>query len=118
MGAMDELIDPGVVTQLRDALRSAAPSLELPSLAAAARGVPGRRLRDRVDLVREALLADIPAGWAVAERIVDDVLGTPRFAGWMIWPVTEFVATRAIGSGSRAKGRAPTCRGRSACRGW
>ena len=30
MGAMDELIDPGVVTQLSDALRSAAPSLELP----------------------------------------------------------------------------------------
>lgn len=100
MGAMDELIDPGVVTQLRDALRSAAPSLELPSLAAAARGVPGRRLRDRVDLVREALLADIPAGWLTAERVVLDVLGTPRFAGWMIWPVTEFVATRAIGSGS------------------
>lgn len=102
MGTMDELINPGVVARLRDSLVSVAPQLELPSLEDVARNLEAKRLRDRVDLVRDALLRDIPGGFPTAERVVTDVLAEPRFAGWMIWPVTEFVSTRARESGSEA----------------
>lgn len=102
MGAMDELIDPAVVARLRSVVAAAAPAADLPAMARAEHEVPGRRLRERVDLVRDALLSDVPADFPVAERIVGDILDDPRFAGWMIWPVSEFVAIRALESGSTA----------------
>lgn len=102
MGTMDELIHPGAVAALRESVSVVAPHLELPSLADAEAAVAGRRLRDRVDIVRDALLADIPGGFAEAERVVLDVLDTPQFGGWMIWPVTEVAAIRGIASGSTA----------------
>ncbi|MCS5715410.1 DNA alkylation repair protein [Herbiconiux sp. CPCC 205716] len=97
---MDELISPHVVVRLRDSLEAVAPGLELTGLHEAERTVAGRRLRDRVDLVREALLGDVPPGFPAAERTVQDVIATPGFSGWMVWPVTEFVAARAIDDGS------------------
>ncbi|KJQ56139.1 DNA alkylation repair protein [Microbacterium sp. SA39] len=102
MGAMDELITPTVVAQLRAALIATGTSAGFPTLAAAETGVQGARLRQRVDLVRDALLSDAPAGFSAAERLVVDVMDEPAFAGWMIWPVTEFVAFRALESGSAA----------------
>ncbi|MFB2584540.1 hypothetical protein [Herbiconiux liukaitaii] len=99
---MDDLISPAVVAQLRAAVQTVAPTVELPALAAAQNAVPGSRLRDRVDIVRDALLADLPEGFDAGERIVLAVLDEPGFAGWMIWPVTEFVASRALDSGSEA----------------
>ncbi|PVE96928.1 hypothetical protein [Microbacterium sp. TPD7012] len=100
MGAMDELISPTVVAQLRAALIATGTSAGFPNLAAAETGVQGARLRQRVDLVRNALLSDAPAGFSAAERLVVDVMDEPDFAGWMIWPVTEFVSSRALESGS------------------
>lgn len=102
MGTMDELIDPAVVTRLRKALKAVAPQLEFAALAAAGRAVAGNRLRDRVDIVRDALLADVPDGFPVAASTVRDVLDQPGFSGWMIWPTTEFVSVRALESGSTA----------------
>jgi 3-methyladenine DNA glycosylase AlkC len=100
MGTMDELLDPGAVNGLRRSLMAVAPGLQLSALADAGNLVPGRRLRDRVDIIRDALLEDIPSGFDAAESVVRDVLTQPQFAGWMIWPVSEFVAARAIASGS------------------
>lgn len=100
MGTMDELLDPAVVGRLRRSLLAVAPGLQLRTLEDAQSRVPGGRLRDRVDIVRDALLEDIPSGFGAAERVVRDVLTVPHFAGWMIWPVSEFVAARAIASGS------------------
>ena len=102
MGTMDELINPSVVATLRQSVKAVAPRLELSSLANAERAVVGQRLRDRVDIVRDALLRDIPAGFPAAERTILDVVEVPQFAGWMIWPVTEFVTARALESGSPA----------------
>lgn len=102
MGTMDELLNPLVVARLRAALSSVAPTVDFSSLAAAEHAVPGKRLRQRVDLVRDALLSDLPAGYPAAERVVQDVMDEPRLAGWMIWPVTEAVAARALESGSAA----------------
>lgn len=100
MGTMDELISPAVIDDLREALKAAQPTRPLSRLAHTRAAVAGLRLRDRVDLVRDALLADLPEGFPAAERIVDDVLSVPRFGGWMIWPTTEFVAVRALQDGS------------------
>jgi len=102
MGTMDELIDPGVVAKLRDSLRAVAPGLQLSALTEAERAVPGKRLRDRVNIVRDALLDDVPAGFPAAQRIVVDVLTVPQFGGWVIWPTSEFVTARALESGSTA----------------
>lgn len=33
---------------------------------------------------------------------MDALLSVPEFAGWMIWPATEFVATRALQDGTTA----------------
>ncbi|MGY2080423.1 DNA alkylation repair protein [Modestobacter sp. SYSU DS0657] len=53
-----------------------------------------------MDVVRDALLDDVPAGFTAAERVVLDLLDEPRFEGWMIWPTTEFIASRALETGS------------------
>ncbi|MDQ0727983.1 DNA alkylation repair protein [Microbacterium sp. W4I20] len=100
MGTMDELIDPGVVARLRDSLTAVAPGLPLPALTEAGRAIPGKRLRDRVDIVRDALLTDVPAGFPAARRMVLDLLKVPQFGGWSIWPTSEFVTARALETGS------------------
>ncbi|MGY1846375.1 hypothetical protein [Blastococcus sp. SYSU DS1021] len=100
MGAMDELISPAVVARLRAALEAVAPTSDFSALVQAEGAVRGVRLRERVDIVRDALLSDVPAGFPAAERVVLDVLEEPRLDGWMIWPTTEFVASRALESGS------------------
>lgn len=102
MGTMDELINADVVSRLRDALRTVAPTVQLPALDDATGGLSGRRLRDRVDIVRYALLQDIPAGFPAAERIVRSAHELPQFTGWLIWPVSEFVTARAVGSDAPA----------------
>ncbi|WP_251008747.1 hypothetical protein [Curtobacterium sp. ISL-83] len=99
---MDELINPTVVAALRGSLTRVAPTHELDALAAAPAALPGLRLRERVNLVRDALLADIPGGFATGKKIVLDLVDDPQFAGWMIWPVTEFVTARALESGTSA----------------
>jgi 3-methyladenine DNA glycosylase AlkC len=53
-----------------------------------------------VDIVRDALLSDLPAGFAAAEQIVLGMLDDPRFDGWMVWPATELVVARALETGS------------------
>lgn len=100
MGTMDELINPAVVDRLEGSLMTAGPALDLAALRNARAAIPGRGLRQRVNLVRDAMLADLPGGFAAAEDIVHDALGVPDFTGWMIWPVTEFVVARALEDGS------------------
>lgn len=100
MGAMDELIDATVVDSLRAALIAVDPTLELVALNGVRVALDGERLRTRVDLVRDALLADVPDGFPPTERLIESVLSEPGFAGWMIWPVTEFVTARALEDGS------------------
>lgn len=100
MGTMDELINPGVIGKLRSSLKTVEPTLELSTLTQASATLDGMRLRDRVDLVRDALLTDLPQGFPATERIVDGVLSVPGFAGWMIWPTTELVTARALEDGS------------------
>ncbi|CAM4064620.1 DNA alkylation repair protein [Kibdelosporangium persicum] len=58
----------------------------------------GLTLRERVDLVRDALLADA-GGWPDLEALVRQCLTDPAFTGWMLWPVTEAVSVSALDHG-------------------
>ncbi|MFU8947392.1 DNA alkylation repair protein [Mycetocola zhadangensis] len=100
MGTMDDLLSPEVVARLAAAVSTAMPGRELPSLVRAQTAVVDRRLRERVDIVRDALLADLPEGFDVVEALVPELSTSPLFSGWMIWPVTELVTQRALRSGS------------------
>lgn len=97
MGAMNELINAATVHSLRRQV-TAAGGGELPTVLAAADGVDGLSLRGRTDLVAAALLADLPEGYAPVAAIYRRALESGSFAGWMIWPVSESVTTRALAS--------------------
>jgi 3-methyladenine DNA glycosylase AlkC len=94
----DELIGPAAVAGLIDSLSEAAPGLALPALRGAATSLEGAGLRQRNDALRDALLADLPVSYADFEQVVRAALEDPGFTGWMIWPVTEAAAARALDS--------------------
>lgn len=96
MGTMDELINPTVIGELARSLEDAAPGFEARALRGATKTVIGRRLRDRVDAVRDAILEDASDEFSEFERSIRAALDQPHFTGWMIWPVTEAVSTRAL----------------------
>ncbi|MGA5000908.1 DNA alkylation repair protein [Streptomyces arboris] len=99
----DELIGPPVAQALVRAIRSAAPHAELPALRVAPRRIEGLPLRRRADLLRDALLTDLPGDHAALSAVVCRALAeSPDFSGWLIWPVTEAVATRAVREGAPA----------------
>lgn len=102
MGRMDELISPSVVRQLRALVQQFDASRALDSLVLAERSVVDVRLRERVNTVRDALLADLPPDFATTEQMVRALLEQPEFVGWMIWPASEWVTTRALAGNSPA----------------
>jgi len=102
MGTIDELINSAVVRALTDSLMAASSSFEPSRLRDLDGAISDKRLRERVDLVRDALLADVQGDFADMDHLVTRALKHEGFAGWMIWPVTEAVSTRALTSGSVA----------------
>ena len=100
MGTMDELINPGVVRALTNSLTAASSSFSGRALGELEAELRDQRLRDRVDLVRDALIADVPGGFAEMGDLVTRALKHVDFSGWMIWPVTEAVSRTALMAGS------------------
>src|ERR1700712_1302579 len=98
MGAMDELINSATVASLTRTLKIAAPDVNPRHLRIARTGVDGLKLRARTDLVSAALLADLPPDYPAIAGIFRRALADPSLTGWMIWPVTETVTTRALAS--------------------
>ncbi|GAA2716330.1 DNA alkylation repair protein [Actinoplanes palleronii] len=97
----DQLINRQAATSLRDAVRGVVPGADLPRLTEAAGGLDGLALRERADLLRDALLTDLPGSYPELARIVRAARDTdPAFTGWLIWPVTSAIATRAVRDGS------------------
>ncbi|MEU4094238.1 DNA alkylation repair protein [Streptomyces sp. NPDC026673] len=98
MPTADELLGAAAVTGLADCLAAAGSA---PMAAAVRDTVPqldALALRERSDLVRDAMLAAGPQDPAALEAVVRAALPDPRFTGWMIWPVTEAVAALASGT--------------------
>jgi 3-methyladenine DNA glycosylase AlkC len=103
MPTAEELIARGTVDQLRYVLSGIGPSaMDWARLREIAGALPGLKLSERVRAVRDALLADLPAGYRPLAGVVRDALRRTEFTGWMIWPVTEAVATAAVRTGRGA----------------
>ncbi|WP_433796865.1 hypothetical protein [Actinoplanes sp. CA-252034] len=60
MPTADELIGPRTVESLLSAVRTAVPGADLASLRAAGSRIAPLTLRERADLLRDALLTDLP----------------------------------------------------------
>ena len=79
--------------RLEDVLGAGA---DLRAVRAVAGRLDGVTLTGRVALLRDALLAELPADWPAFARVVRRALDDERFAGWIIWPVGDAVAARAL----------------------
>jgi len=99
----DEMIGAWTAESLARAIQAAAPEKTLTRLRQASRQLDGLALRERADLLRDALLADIGGKYDDVARVVRLARsGSASFRGWMIWPVTSAIATRAVADGSEA----------------
>ena len=93
----EQLISDQTAAALTAAVRAAAPDAVLHALPATAGRLGALSLRERADLLRDALLADLPGGYEDLARVVRAARdGATPFGGWLIWPVTSAVATRAV----------------------
>jgi 3-methyladenine DNA glycosylase AlkC len=90
----DELLNAAAVLALAKCLSPA------PKTRKAASRLDGLGLRERSDLVRDALLNDLPKDYAAFGQAVRAALADPEFTGWMIWPVTSATSARALEDGS------------------
>ncbi|GHH40181.1 DNA alkylation repair protein [Lentzea cavernae] len=96
----DELIGVQTVRALVTSLRTARPEAGLSRLRDAENALAPLALRERSDLLRDALLGDLPGDYASFARTVRAAADeSPSFTGWMIWPVTSAVAAKAISEG-------------------
>ena len=99
----DELIGVSTARALAAAIQAAAPHAELPALHTATTALGPLSLRERSDLLRDALLADLPGDYdTFAGTIRAAAAGPLSFGGWLIWPVTTAIAKKAIDAGTTA----------------
>ncbi|MET0930221.1 MAG: DNA alkylation repair protein [Aeromicrobium sp.] len=99
----DDLIGTHTALALTAGIQAAVPGTPLPALRAASDRLGPLTLRERSDLLRDAILADLPGTYSDLAAVVRRAWSSPGyFAGWLIWPVTSAVADRAIANGSDA----------------
>lgn len=103
MPLAEELISERTAKALTKAIKAAAPGNRVSALRAASTELEPLPLRARADLLRDALLADIPGDFATLAAVVRAAIqGTAPFEGWLIWPVSTAVTERAVADGSSA----------------
>ena len=105
MPTADELIGPDVARQLVAVIGRAVPGRPLPALRSASAALAPLALRQRSDLLADALLADLAGDGGddgELEAVVDAALADETFSGWMIWPVSEALTTSALRSATPA----------------
>ncbi|MFE5139595.1 DNA alkylation repair protein [Streptomyces fagopyri] len=96
MPLAEELLGSAAVAALADCLDRAGRPHDAKAVRACGKRLDGLALRERSDLVRDVLTASLPEGYAATQAVVRTALADPGFTGWMIWPVTEAVVTRAL----------------------
>jgi len=92
----DELIGRRVVADLVACVARAAPGLDPAALRACEQALGPLGFGERVDAVRDAVLADLPAAYRPFAKVVRAALRDDAFRGWMIWCVADAVAMRAL----------------------
>ncbi|MDR2279474.1 MAG: DNA alkylation repair protein [Gordonia sp. (in: high G+C Gram-positive bacteria)] len=100
MPTADELLGPDVACELQEVLYEAAPDADFSGVAAAAGRFDGLPLRERSDLLRDAVLDAVPGDYPALAAVVSAAAENPRLTGWMVWPVSTAIAERAVGDGS------------------
>jgi 3-methyladenine DNA glycosylase AlkC len=60
----------------------------------------GMALKARSDLVRDALIIDLPDSFDEFVAAINTLIAQPECTGWMIWPITEAVAVRSTEAGT------------------
>ncbi|MDQ7807569.1 DNA alkylation repair protein [Amycolatopsis sp. A133] len=96
----EELIGVATVRDLAAALRVVAPRSKPAAVVAAETAIAPLSLRERSDLLRDALLEDLPGDYASFAAVIRSAAErAPTFTGWLIWPVTSAVAVKAIEQG-------------------
>jgi 3-methyladenine DNA glycosylase AlkC len=99
----DELIGAHTALSLTSAVHAAVPDRDLPALHAASGALGPLALRERADLLRDALLSDIGGSYDDLAVVVRRAAASDQhFSGWLIWPVTSAIASRAVEDGSDA----------------
>lgn len=101
----DDLINASTAHTLTRAIEAAAPDRGRASALRAAAATLDQdrslRLRERADLLSDALLADLPGDLdSLGATVRAAAAGHLPFDGWLIWPVTNAVATRAVAEGT------------------
>src|ERR1035441_1510175 len=94
----DELLSAPAVIELAECLRLAAPNQGWARVRASTKNFDGLALGERAVVVRDALLADLPASYAATAKIVRKMLKNEAFTSWMIWPVGEAATRKALAS--------------------
>ncbi|QXC59094.1 hypothetical protein KSP35_11780 [Aquihabitans sp. G128] len=102
MPTADELIGPEVVTALAVAVERALPGTACTAVRAARRRIAPLALRQRAVLLADALVQDVPGGYAPLAAAARAALADPGFTGWMTWPVTEAAVALALADGGTA----------------
>ncbi|WP_329129576.1 DNA alkylation repair protein [Streptomyces sp. NBC_01476] len=99
MPTAEELISAASIRRLGEILRAVAPQeSDWRTVTASSRRLGPLALGERARTVAAAILADLPGGYRPLAAVVRSALGEPELTGWMIWPVTEAVATAATAS--------------------
>lgn len=101
MPTADELLSADEALALARGMQEIAPDRDWKPVSRTAASFPDLGLRDRVTLVRDALLQALPANYLEADQLIRAALSDPAFSGWRIWPVSEAVAVLATASGER-----------------
>ena len=96
----DQLINESTAHDLMRSLSAAAPDLGLPALHLAAPLLETLALRERADTLRDALLSDVPGDYAALADTIRAASQDAAFRGWLIWPVTSAIATKAVAEGT------------------
>ncbi|RAX49001.1 DNA alkylation repair protein [Arthrobacter sp. AQ5-05] len=96
----DQLINESTVQDLIGSLGTVVPDLGLPALHRAAPLIETLGLRERADMLRDALLNDLPVDYASLAGTIRAAGEDAAFRGWLIWPVTSAIAVKAVAEGT------------------
>ncbi|EMQ97501.1 DNA alkylation repair protein [Paeniglutamicibacter gangotriensis Lz1y] len=98
----DQLINESTVLDLIGSLVAVVPDAGLPTLHLAAPVIETLGLRERADLLCDALLSDLPGDYAALAGTIRAASEDEAFRGWLIWPVTSAIAVKAVAEGTTA----------------
>jgi 3-methyladenine DNA glycosylase AlkC len=98
---LENLLHPGVVTEIADHLSRHASGFDRDRfVASAGKGLVSLELMQRSLQIRDALLEILPSDFPAAAAILEMALpngNAPGLTGWALLPVSQFVAARGLG---------------------